>query len=93
MTRAQVTEYVRETIEKQGYDKRLVLPVKMLSSIEATLNVALPVSVSRVIAVTSQNSPYCEKIKDVLSRIRPNAYSMCIFDEIHPSNIVSLFYK
>ncbi|AWS00149.1 hypothetical protein DFR87_11140 [Metallosphaera hakonensis JCM 8857 = DSM 7519] len=93
MPTIQLPDHIKSALLSQGFERKVVLPVKMLSSIDAVLNTALPKSVVGIMAVINPETNYCERLKDIVLRIRPNAYAMCLFNDMHPSNIVSIYYK
>ncbi|MCH1770100.1 MAG: hypothetical protein QXX62_00630 [Metallosphaera sp.] len=93
MATIQIAPHVREMLNTHGFERRVTLPIKMVSNMDAVINTALSKSVVGVIAVLNPDTGSCDHIKNTIQRVRPNAYTMCLFDEGHPSNIISIYYK
>ncbi|QKQ99195.1 DUF4898 domain-containing protein [Metallosphaera tengchongensis] len=93
MAQYQVQPYVGRILAEHGFNKKIIIPIKMITNLESTLNVALPRSVEGLVVVSNQSENFCEKMKGVISRVRPNSFVMCLFDDYHPAGMVSLFYK
>jgi hypothetical protein len=86
-------DFITRILTKSGFSKNVSIPLKVISNVQATLQMVLPKDVKGVAVIYNPEDEQVDLFKNTIAKIRPNSFVMRMMDSSSPRGFVTLFYK